>query len=313
MRMSPEEIEELREKIEKEPDSRLFLPLAEEYRKAGMLDDAITALLNGLERQPRYTSARVALGRIYLEKDMLNEARAEFESVVKVAPDNLFAHRKLAEIYNETGETKRALAEYKEVLKLHPLDEEVKACVEALEGKLVYAVEAEEPAAAIAKPPQEFHADEIQEFPEGAGYLQSAGPDIADFNVKEGFERLEGVLTEKQVETGLKVEDSGRPADIKTGEGPGGSGTAEVRRIVLDDVDVTAADALVASGDYYKAVELYKELLVRDPDNKHLLQRLAELKAFLKMTGKGEDVLVARLEAFLESIKNRKARKAGQL
>ena len=103
--MADDELEKLRQKVEKDPASRLFLPLAEEYRKAGKLDEAVTVLLSGLERHPGYTSARVAMGRIYLEKEMLAEAQAEFEKVVSVVPDNLFAHKKLAEIYKERDET----------------------------------------------------------------------------------------------------------------------------------------------------------------------------------------------------------------
>src|SRR3990170_5255925 len=124
--MSMEEIEKLRIRVEKDPNSRLFLPLAEEYRKSGMLDEAIAVILSGLERQPGYTSARVALGRIYLEKNMIEEAKSEFEQVVSVIPDNLFSHKKLAEIYRGRGETENAAAEYRKVIQLNPLDEDAK-------------------------------------------------------------------------------------------------------------------------------------------------------------------------------------------
>jgi tetratricopeptide (TPR) repeat protein len=75
----------------------LFVPLAEEYRTAGQVDEAIEVLKSGIERQPTYMSARVSLGKIYLAQNMTEEAREEFEKVVKAIPDNLFAHKKLAE------------------------------------------------------------------------------------------------------------------------------------------------------------------------------------------------------------------------
>lgn len=59
--MALEEIERLKEKLDKDPNSKLFIPLAEEYKKAGMFDEAVDVLLKGLERQPGYMSARVAL------------------------------------------------------------------------------------------------------------------------------------------------------------------------------------------------------------------------------------------------------------
>lgn len=130
-----EEIEKLRLRVEKDPNSRLFLPLAEEYRKSGMLDEAITIILRGLEYQPGYTSARVALGRLYLEKNMIEEARNEFENVVKSIPDNLFSHKKLAEIYKASGHIDMAVGEYKKVLELNPLDDDARMSLDEIEGK----------------------------------------------------------------------------------------------------------------------------------------------------------------------------------
>ena len=121
--MSSEEIERLREKIEKDPNSKLFVPLAEEYKKAGMYDEAIDALIKGLEKQPSYLSARVSLGKIYVERGMLADALAEFEKVIAAIPENLYAHKKLAEIYRELGDKDKAIKEFRTVLKLNPLDE----------------------------------------------------------------------------------------------------------------------------------------------------------------------------------------------
>lgn len=122
--MALKDVEKLKEKVSKDPNSRLFVPLAEEYRKEGMTEDAIDVLRAGLERQPGYMSARVALGKIYLEKGMQAEAREEFENVVKSIPDNLYAQKKLAEIYRDAGEKDLAIKSYRAVLKLNSMDEE---------------------------------------------------------------------------------------------------------------------------------------------------------------------------------------------
>jgi tetratricopeptide (TPR) repeat protein len=121
--MALEEIERLKEKIDNDPNSKLFIPLAEEYKKAGMFDEAIDVLTKGLEKQPGYMSARVSLGKIYFERGMLEEAKVEFEKVISAIPDNLYAHKKLAEIYKDIGERDRAVKEFKTVLKLNPMDE----------------------------------------------------------------------------------------------------------------------------------------------------------------------------------------------
>lgn len=133
--MALEDIEKLREKVARDPVSKLFVPLADEYRKMGMLDEAVAALVQGLEAQPNYMSARVALGKTYLEKNMLPEARDEFEKVVAAIPDNLFAHKKLAEIYRDTGKYKKSVEQYNEVIKLNPKDEDAILNIEALINK----------------------------------------------------------------------------------------------------------------------------------------------------------------------------------
>ena len=132
--MTIKEIEKLREKVEKDPNSKMYVPLAEEYRKEGMLDQAIEVLQKGLEKQPGYMSARVSLGKIYLEKGQMDEARVEFENVVNLIPDNLYAHKKLAEIYRDTGKKDLAIKSFRTFLKLNPMDEDALNNLRELEG-----------------------------------------------------------------------------------------------------------------------------------------------------------------------------------
>lgn len=132
--MALEDIGKLKEKVAKDPNSKLFVPLADEYRKTGKFDEAISVLLKGLENQPSYMSARVSLGKIYLEKQMMAEAKTEFEKVISAIPDNLFAHKKLADIYRDSGDKNRAIREYKTVLKLNPLDEDAMSNLNALQS-----------------------------------------------------------------------------------------------------------------------------------------------------------------------------------
>ena len=151
--MSSEEIERLREKTEKDLNSKLFVPLAEEYKKAGMYDEAIDALIKGLEKQPAYLSARVSLGKIYIERGMFADAMAEFEKVIAAIPENLYAHKKLAEIYRELGDKDKAIREFRNVLKLNPLDEWAASSLSSLE---------KEPVPPVQKP----QAKQIEEISE---------------------------------------------------------------------------------------------------------------------------------------------------
>ena len=97
-------IEALRRRVEKDPTSIAFAQLAEEYRRAGDYDQAITICRDGLARHPGYLSAQVTLGRALIALGQFDEARHELEAVLSVAPDNLAAIRGLADIHQYFGE-----------------------------------------------------------------------------------------------------------------------------------------------------------------------------------------------------------------
>ncbi len=351
-----EEIEKLRLKVEKDPNSRFFLPLAEEYRKSAMLDEAITVILRGLEYQPGYTSARVALGRIYLEKNMIQEARNEFENVVKSIPDNLFSHKKLAEIYKASGEIDMAIREYSKVIELNPLDDDARVSLEEMEGRPepeevlshTAPVESEAPAAedkglhgieevleeelkeAIATEAgtedayEEFKAsfspvpEETVDWTKDSSLPhaeESAAEDIfaspaeheEDKDVSEGQAEEAGVI-ELPEDAGLEDAFAMESFDEAETASPV-RGAAAGQPFPGGTDEVSAADSFIAGGDYYKAMEIFRKILGREPDNKHVLQRVTELKALLTLLGKGDEVIIARLDSFLGATKRHFDRK----
>ncbi|MEK6700208.1 MAG: tetratricopeptide repeat protein [Nitrospirota bacterium] len=123
------EIVKLTERISKDPKSKLFVPLAEEYKKAGDIEMSIHVLSEGLKHNPGYVTAKSFLGRLLLEKGDLAGSQKEFEEVVKAIPDNLLAQKKLGEIYALQGKSGDALTHYKVALSLNPKDEETASLV----------------------------------------------------------------------------------------------------------------------------------------------------------------------------------------
>lgn len=97
-------IEELRRRVQLDPASIAFAALAEEYRRAGRFEEAIATCQTGLQRHPSYLSAHVTLGRALIEVGQFEEAQAELEYVLKLAPENLAAIRGLAEIHHRRGD-----------------------------------------------------------------------------------------------------------------------------------------------------------------------------------------------------------------
>lgn|SRR5574341_256728 len=123
------EIAKLTERIAKDPKSKLFVPLAEEYKKSGDIEMSIHVLTEGLKNNPGYVTARSFLGRLLMEKGDLAGAQKEFEEVIKAIPDNLLAQRKLGDVYALLGRPQDALARYKAAVALSPKDQETIALI----------------------------------------------------------------------------------------------------------------------------------------------------------------------------------------
>jgi tetratricopeptide (TPR) repeat protein len=106
-------IRELRRRLEQDSTSPVFVGLAEEYRAAGRLPDAIRTLEKGLQLYPQYVSAQVALARAYLEADRAEDAAAMFTKALACDRGNLVSARSLADIHLSRGERIEAVKKYK--------------------------------------------------------------------------------------------------------------------------------------------------------------------------------------------------------
>ncbi len=130
------EIEDLKKKLSQNPDSLTFVPLAEAYRKSGMYKEAMDACKAGLEKHPAYTSARVVLGRLYLEQELYDEAAEELKKVEAVDHDNIMVHSMLGNIYVKKQMFAQAVEQFQRVLSLNPEDMETQDKLqEALSAK----------------------------------------------------------------------------------------------------------------------------------------------------------------------------------
>src|SRR5258708_4204025 len=96
-----------------DPTSRIFAPLAEAYRKIGLIDEAIEICKEGLIANPDFTGGKVALARAYYDKKVYVKVRELLLSVIDQIPDNLIAQRLLADSCLVLGYVKDALAAYK--------------------------------------------------------------------------------------------------------------------------------------------------------------------------------------------------------
>jgi tetratricopeptide (TPR) repeat protein len=129
-------LEDLRRRVLLDPSSIAFAQLAEEYRRAGQLQEAVDVCRSGLTIHPTYLSARVTLGRALLDLQEFEDARQELEQVLKSAPENLAAIRGLAEIHHRRGSLAEALVQYRAALALARNDPDLEQTVADLENQL---------------------------------------------------------------------------------------------------------------------------------------------------------------------------------
>lgn len=271
--MSREDIERLQQKIAKDPDSKLFVPLAEEYKKAGMVEEAIRILVEGLEKQPQYLSARVSLGKIYMGKGLLSEAKEEFQKVIGIIPDNLYAHKKLAEIYLERGERDQTISELKVVLNLNPADEWGISTLSAIEKE-------------SKQIPEEPPGQEITGFSEASPEVTTEVPE--ELEMLQDTAQGEGATAEQHEDEAFQSYETGA-AEQAPEQNP-----------------ILEAENCIKQSRFNEAMDIYKTILSEDPENTPVLQRMAELKGLFKILGKDQEAHIAHLESFLEGIKKRR-------
>ncbi|MCM2321647.1 MAG: hypothetical protein NDJ90_00115 [Oligoflexia bacterium] len=122
-------------KYQEDPASRVFAPLAEAYRKAGLVEEAIDIAREGLRIHPNFVGGRVALARALFDKKRFAEVVEELRPVVQDVPDNLVAQRLVAESCLMLGQVAEALGAFKMLLYFSPEDLETAQLVKELEDQ----------------------------------------------------------------------------------------------------------------------------------------------------------------------------------
>ena len=135
------EIDRLALAFAKDPGSKVFIPLAEEYGKAGMWEEAVAVLEDGLKTYPGFITAMVALGRAYEQMNQPVKAKAILEEAIKLSPDNLRAHRTLAKLYAAQGAKELALRSCNVILSVNPHDQEALSLCAGLDAPTAHEAE----------------------------------------------------------------------------------------------------------------------------------------------------------------------------
>lgn len=160
MYMDPR-IDQLREHLREEPNSRRFFQLGELLRKGGELEQAIGVFAEGLEIHPQYVAAWVSLGRTQVAAKRWVEAERAFAHGLQLDPENAVAARMIGEVAEASGDYERALKAFQLALALTPGDAELIETIERIEAQL-----RGETTAPMAFDPSESNGGAVEAFPE---------------------------------------------------------------------------------------------------------------------------------------------------
>jgi tetratricopeptide (TPR) repeat protein len=102
--------------------SSVFVQLAEAYRSQGRYEEAIATCQKGLEKMPDSLRGRLLLGKCYLEKTMIPQAKEELESVAREMEDCFSVYKLLSLVYLHEKNPEKALEVLKKFLSLPPAE-----------------------------------------------------------------------------------------------------------------------------------------------------------------------------------------------
>ncbi|HEX8947484.1 MAG TPA: tetratricopeptide repeat protein [Dissulfurispiraceae bacterium] len=262
-------LKRLKERIRQNPDSKLFLSLAEELRKEGRTEEATAMLADGIGRNPEFASARLTLGRWYLSANLFEEAKKEFSELVGKFPGNAFAHRGLAEAYRSLGLEKNAVEEYRKVLAINPFDEESISYLEAA------GCSTETTEAPAAEAP---HAEETPaEIPESGVQESEEVPQAWSEEVSVAAVQ-ESESTPENAEAPMR-EDARVFPDVAAPAAP----------------DLSEVETLIAAGQYAKALNVLDTMLSSGMTDLKIRQQKEELISLIKLLRNDKEFVIARL------------------
>jgi lipopolysaccharide biosynthesis regulator YciM len=102
---------------ETQPALPVLARLERAYRAEGRPTRMIALYRNATERMPDDLSLAAALGRVYFELEMLDEAAEQFEKLEVRAPDLPVVHAYLGAVFERRGDTREAFEEYRRALR----------------------------------------------------------------------------------------------------------------------------------------------------------------------------------------------------
>ena len=126
------EVDYFSAKLEENPSSKVFLPLALAYLRLGKFDEVITVCQSGLDHNPDYIAAKTVMAEAFLGKGLKEEAKGLLIEVATLNKSNYKAHKLLGDIYRAEENFEKALYYYRTALVVSPEDNTLRMLIEEL-------------------------------------------------------------------------------------------------------------------------------------------------------------------------------------
>lgn len=254
------------DQLEKDPRSRVFAPLAEAYRKVGLIENAFKVLQKGIRYNPDYLLGYLSLAQCYLDKGEYSLSYSTLRPLAPLHRDNIKLQSLFAISAEKTGNKDEALDTYKYLLFLQPRDEKISFHVARLEKELgESAVYDEEP-----KEKVQFDLEALKPSPD----LDRALDDWVQVDLNQ---ENESDYEEWSTEIQRRDEEVQPVKELKV-EAP-----LEVEEVEATPVIThTLVDIYIQQGHKEKALEILEKISELQPENKDTKKKLEGLKAELQ-------------------------------
>ena len=205
------EIDKLEARFRDNPKGRNFAPLADAYRKAGLIDNAIDLCQNGLTLHPDYVSAYIVYARCLVDKKDDAAALGVFKQVLDLDRDNIIALRGLAELAERNGKYEEVVEWLTRLLNVDPMNGDAAESLARAKGKVATKPLESAPEAATAPMEKPDFAVEHEEAEQveltKASRPSTAAPEVENFENPISFNpnahaaaKAEGLEVQEDVE-----------------------------------------------------------------------------------------------------------------
>jgi tetratricopeptide (TPR) repeat protein len=298
-------IEELERKFNENP-RRYFAPLANEYRKAGDLTQAISICRTYVPQQPAHMSGHIVFGQALFEAGEFEEARGVFESALQLDPENLIALRHLGDIARERGDLTAARTWYRRVLDADPRNPEVVSLLSSIDGLPDAQAHRQSSPVEALSGWQDINPERTLELPPTLATPTPTPPAVPETMASaptpvltprierpsapiDGFFSAESDLEEMKAAPPPSAEEGGMGSGFESMEfqaptRPDRPSPPPIESLPESDtpqafVTETMAELYLQQGFRDEALGVYRQLLAQNPGDDNLRERVAQLES----------------------------------